>query len=519
MFHKIRELKSEGKSNVEIGQELKLHRHTVAKYLQMSSIPGYVREKSTREDPFAAFKSKVEIWIKKADQLSSTEIFELLVEEGYQGSLRTVKRRLREIKAQVIKERFFEQTYDPAEQSQFDFKERIKIPFEQGEVECYLHFGTLPCSNKFFIRAYPGKNFECFMDGIYEFFSHIGGMTKNIRIDNLSPCVSKVYKGSKRKYTKAFEKATEYFGFGVLPCSPGKGNEKGDVERDIRTHAKRILNLIKLKNICFDSFDDLNNWLVEYCEKRTSPEIALSFQEEKQHLLGLLDKKENVLYRTEEKMPTPYGMLKHDDATYSVPDHAIGKRCVLIFTVDKVKIKILESNELVAVHPRGISESILLEHVVASLLRKPAAMVRWSHKDALFPHAIYKKLYNRLKRIASFKAEHDYLKILNLIQYTDINELTLAIEIALESNLEDLYGQIKELILNEHHPDNVFDISEKMNQKRLNVELSDYDSLIPKGEKNDSSRISRESGGAEADSDQKRILKFSITGAEGEKQL
>ncbi|MBF0298108.1 MAG: hypothetical protein HQK51_05270 [Oligoflexia bacterium] len=36
-----------------------------------------------------------------------------------------------------------------------------------------------------------------------------------------------------------FIKATDYYDFKVLPCSPGKGNEKGDVERDIRTHAKK----------------------------------------------------------------------------------------------------------------------------------------------------------------------------------------------------------------------------------------------------------------------------------------
>jgi len=54
-------------------------------------------------------------------------------EKGYTGSLRTVERRVAEIRSSKPKERFFEQEYCPGEQSQFDFKEKVAIPFKDGE--------------------------------------------------------------------------------------------------------------------------------------------------------------------------------------------------------------------------------------------------------------------------------------------------------------------------------------------------------------------------------------------------
>ena len=523
MFHEIRKLKKEGKNNTEIGRILGLYRGTVAKYLKQTSPPEYSpRDRCTRDDHFGVYQDHVRGWLAKSPGLSAAEVFELLVEEGYRGSYRTLRRRLKGLREGRASERFFEQEYVPGEQSQFDFKERIKIPFWDGVREIYLHFGTLPYSGKFLVQGYPGKNFECFMDGIDAFFRFVGGMSENIRIDNLSPCVSKVLSGDRRKYTGVFQRAIAYYGFGVLPCSPGRGNEKGDVERDIRTHAKRIENLIALQDLKFESFKELNLWLIEYCEKRTTGKIAEKFLLEKPELHGLLERKVSVLSRIEERTATAYGMIKLDESTYSVPDEAIEKRCQIILGIESVTIEILETGKVVAVHPRaqggGRVDSILLEHVLPSLCRKPRAMLRWCHKEALFPTPSYRKLYQKLKREQSFGVEQDYLKILNLIQHTSFAELTIAIELALESGHGGIADKIRDLILVEHHPHNVIDINSHLNQPKLNIELGDYNTLIP-GEEDGSSGISSMFNGAEAFSDEVRILRSGSTGHEGEEQL
>lgn len=121
---------------------------------------------------------------------------------------------------------------------------------------------------------------------------------------------------------------------------------------------------------------------------------------------------------------------------------------------------------MIATHPRGQKESLLLEHVLPSLLRKPKALVRWSHKEALFPSKVYRKLYQRLKRHASYRAELDYLRILNLVLNVELQELTSAIELVLErETIENAFEEIKELLLIEHRPNNLLDMCEKLNQQ------------------------------------------------------
>ncbi|MBK9039081.1 MAG: transposase [Bdellovibrionales bacterium] len=168
------------------------------------------------------------------------------------------------------KERFFEQEYTPGEQAQFDFKESIELPFLSGPVIAHLHFGTLPFSNACVIKGFPHKTYECFMDGVHSFFEKIGGQTKNIRIDNLSPCVKRVKKDGGRDYTDAFNRAIKYYDFGVLPCSPGRGNEKGDVERDIQTWSRRFRNHVNVHGIRFRDFSHLNVELEAFGEQEQS---------------------------------------------------------------------------------------------------------------------------------------------------------------------------------------------------------------------------------------------------------
>lgn len=103
MFHKIRKLKKLNKNNSEIARELGINRGTVAKYLAQKMPPEYPkRSNSTREDPFILYQEKVEKWLAKSDKLGAPEIFELLIEEGYLGSIRTVSRRLKDLKGDHV---------------------------------------------------------------------------------------------------------------------------------------------------------------------------------------------------------------------------------------------------------------------------------------------------------------------------------------------------------------------------------------------------------------------------------
>ncbi len=481
-FQRIRVLLQEGKSFTEIASEVGLSRTTVRKYARSNSPPKYKgRTKASREDPLIGFYESIEALLKAAPKLSASEVFEWLVARGYQGSERTVQRRFRLKRSEQPKERDFEQCYDPGEQCQFDFKESLELPFESGPQKVHLHVSTLPYSDLTVAKAYPNKNYECFMDGVQSFFEAIGGMTKNIRFDNLSPVVAKVLDGGGRIYTKKFNEATKHYGFGLLPCSPGRGNEKGDVERDIRTLTRRFLNHVAVEQIVFKGFSDLNERLQSFLKSRQSEATKEKFKSEKPHLLPVPTRDEDVLCRSEECRASDLGTVTIMKSTYSIPDEVIGELCWVVPGPYEVRIYRKNPRRIVTTHPRKneCEHSILLEHCLRGLLRKPRAMVRWAHRELLFPTEVQKRFYQRLKQHDELGAEREFLKTINLVQHVPMAELVTAMGLVLETD-DISFDSVKELLCIARRPENVIAIAEKMNQEPIKPNLQDYDQLVPK---------------------------------------
>lgn len=479
MFNKIRNMLGEGKDYSKIARELGLDRKTVRKYAKTNAPPNYARRKcSTRPDPMAEFTKAMDDLLKVAPELTSGDIFTRLRALGYEGSERTVERRLANKRALEPKERFFEQVYAPGDQAQFDFKESVELPFVDGVKISHLHVGTLPFSSKFHIKGFPNKTYEAFADGIHSFFDVIGGMTKEIRIDNLSPCVRKVCSGNKRLYTSAFQRMISYYGFEVSPCAPGKGNEKGDVERDIQTYAHRIKIAIKLEGRVFQDYTDLNEWLAKFCMDQCLQKSHALLAEEKTNFRSLPARRPEILGRIEETNASSYGLVRIAKSSYSVPDQMIGRPCIVELTAFEVIIRELGGAARVIIHQRQLDSknSILLEHVLSSLVRKPRAMLRWAHRDLLFPTPIFRRFYDRLKKQDADRAERDFLKSLNLIQYVTLSDIGAGMELVLEGVATDLYEELKRLVVGGGVQPQREGLAP---QPALNPRLSDYDSLIP----------------------------------------
>ncbi len=477
-FGRIRDLSHSGKNKTEISRELGINRKTVRKYCESNTPPKYkARSKRTRPDPLNGYMDRVKYFLKLNPSNTAREIYELLVEEGYRGSERTVQRRVCEILGSRPKERFFSQRYDPGEQAQFDFKEKVALPFADGVQIVHLHFGTLPCSGTCWVRAYPFLVYECFIDGVHAFFEKIGGMSANIRIDNLSPCVKKVLKGNQRIYTQSFDRAIQYYGFKVLPCRAGKGSDKGDVERDIRTFSSRIKNIVRNKGIVFKDWDHLNQFLESYMDQHQSDSTKSRFEEEAKVLKPLPPRDEDILCKVNICQSNGYGTLRIGKTTYSIPDEVIQAPCKTVQGPYHVTIyRAGGKQEIVARHQRKPDgeHSLLLEHILPSLVRKPQAMVRWAHRSILFPTNVFENFYQYLKQQDSSRAEHEYLRVINLIQHVSWQDLSTAMELQLESREIFDFKSIKDLLLGNPTKINLND-----QQKPLQPRLSQYDSLVP----------------------------------------
>ena len=486
MFQQIRQLKAQGKSQAEIARNLGIDPKTVARYLKFNTPPRYTARKvSTRGDPFEGFEEKIKSWLARTPDLTDLEVFEFLIPEGYRGSERTVNRRMKRLRKSESKERFFDQEYTPGEQAQFDFKEEVELPFVDGVRVVQLHFGTLPYSDTCLVKGYPFKNFECFMDGVHSFFETIGGLTLNIRFDNLSPCVKKVLEGSKRLYTDGFNRATDYYGWGLLPCAPAKGSDKGDVERDIRTFASRVRKRVSHDGVIFRDWDHLNDWLRGYMQERESETTRARRNQEQAVLNPLPPREEGVLCQIQVGDASSYGTIRIGRSAYSVPDSMIGEGCRTVIGAYDVRISRVGQgygDMTTVIHPRKRDgeHSLLLEHLLPSLVRKPHAMVRWAHRDLLFPSPVCTQFYRRLQKIEGYGAEREYLRAINLVHHTSLPEIIAGMELVLETDTQSLFDDLRELLLGERRPAPVIDITSRLNQSPLIPELSQYDSLIPK---------------------------------------
>jgi len=485
-FQKVRKLRQQGFNKSEISTKLGIDWKTVAKYWESNSPPeSKPRTHRTRPDPLLGFDQDIQTLFEHVPEILAIDVFERIRRSGYLGSERTVQRRIEKIQGEKPKERFFEQTYTPAEQTQFDFKENVELVFADGPRIVNLHFGTLPFSGKTRVRGYPFLNYECFIDGVHDFFKGIGGLTLNIRIDNLSPCVRQVLEGRKRLWTDRFQKAIDHYGFGVLPCTPAKGNEKGHVERDIRTYSRRIKLRAKLEAMVFKDWEHLNQWLEATLEDEQKLNSILQekfiLEQSKLQILALANR--DVLCRVELLSTQSYGTVRFGKSVYSVPDTAIEVQCCVVIGAYELEIfRVSGTKASIAKHPRKSDgdHSILLEHIVPSLIRKPQAMIRWAHRDILFPDPILKRFYNYLLKIDSYSAERVFLRSINLIQYSTLKEISVGVELIMSSQSNDAFEDLKALLLIERKPCSVIDITALFEQQPLKPKLSDYDCFIPK---------------------------------------
>jgi hypothetical protein len=152
---------------------------------------------------------------------------------------------------------------------------------------------------------------------------------------------------------------------------------------------------------------------------------------------------------------------------YSVPARYAGERLRVRITETELEFywngEVVERTE----KRRGNQGAFVnWRHVILALQRKPGALIGWRHREAMFPNARWRGLYDLLKeRYSPGRAEREYLGILAL---------------GLQERLESLEGVIEELgqqvsldTMRRRFcpPNNIVEM-------KLEVNLSSYDELL-----------------------------------------
>lgn len=237
-------------------------------------------------------------------------------------------------------------TFMPGEEAQVDWC-FINHP-SLGKLSCFVLI--LSHSRYLFARVFPRASFEFFIEGHLMAFSSMNGTTRSLRFDNLRTVVLR--RRPDVEFNPHFLGFCRHYGIEIRLCNPGAGNEKGRVERVIRTMKEMYFN--KMRN--YSSFEALNRGLHEWVDHKNRTVHRATEQRpidllKEERLKALPEIPWNNVVIHPPVKTTKTGMMIFDTNFYSVPDYLVGKSLSIHSTPDMVRI--YDSDKQVASHPRS----------------------------------------------------------------------------------------------------------------------------------------------------------------------
>jgi transposase len=357
-------------SRRQIGELLHICPKTVSRILAG-------RERKRRSyppSPCLPFVRLIEEWYRQYPSLQAAQIQDRLEAYGYTGSYRSLCRfteRFRKKRSQA----YHELEFLPGQTAQVDWMEAT-LPF--GKVYGFVFI--LAYSRYLFLKFYPHASMEFFLDGHVEAHQEIKGVARSNWYDNLKSVV--VRRKPELTFNAQFLDMARHFGFSIHACNPGRGNEKGRVERVIRD----LRSFVETND--FTDIMDLNRkggaWRKErngrvHRATGTAPLEALS--EEPLLPLPALPYKP---YRLVPASVSSTAFFSFETNRYSVPADYAGHPATILAYPDHLEV--LVNNRKVAHHPRSFARNQKIEHP--------------SHRETLLDRTPNSK-YERILRLVS----------------------------------------------------------------------------------------------------------------------
>lgn len=239
-------------------------------------------------------------------------------------------------------------------QAQFDWKEKINFKFKDNTTMT-LNVGSLVLSaSRFKVwTVCPSTNQNYLFDFLANAFETLGGVPKEILIDNASTMMDKArtecYEG---KINSKFEQFSKDFNFKVIPCVRARPNTKAKVESPMRVIDEIMSYNGVLKDVeeLYEKMNLITNEAnARICQATGLPPI-LVFSKEKEHLQPLPHDKVCSLYKnvTISAKVNANALFNYKQNKYSVPPELIGK--TIFVEVNENNLYVYYNKKLITVH-------------------------------------------------------------------------------------------------------------------------------------------------------------------------
>ncbi len=274
-------------------------------------------------------------------RLRATRLFEMVRARGYPGSVVQLRRVVRTLRPQAVPTIYRRLTTLPAEEAQVDWGAFGLIR---------IGHGTRPLSGFVMVLSYSralsalftlDQTLESFLRGHVDAFHGLfAGSARTLVYDNLRSAVLERQGSAIRFHPRLLELAGHYH-FAPRPCTPGRGNEKGKIERQIQ-----YLRDAFFAARSFADVDDLNaqfrRWRDDIAHQRPHPEhrdhtVAQVFAQEQPRLLPLpAHPFDTEVLRAVASGKTPY--VRFDRNSYSIPHTHVRRPLTLLASATTVRL-------------------------------------------------------------------------------------------------------------------------------------------------------------------------------------
>lgn len=333
---------TKGLSMRQVAQELKVSR---AKISRLCSKSAESRQILPKKHLLAPYRDLIIAWIKETPSLKGVQIWKRLLGRGITVAERTVSEYTQDFRAKKNPKTFWPLTFLPGEEAQVDWF-FLKHPI----IGRLCGFTLILSHSRFaFAHFFPRCGFEFFIAGHLMAFKAIGGTPRALRFDNLK---SVVIKRVPLTYNAAFLEFANYYGFDIRLCNPASGNEKGRVERLIRSIRDTFENTAGNHQSLSALNQALHEWIREkndtiHRATNTMPKVKRL----EETLKSLPDNPYPNVVIHAGKSPSKTGLVTFDTNDYSIPSYCRNATIAVHAGIESLDF-IDGKGKKVATHPR-----------------------------------------------------------------------------------------------------------------------------------------------------------------------